>query len=428
MARSVNDTRLLKREQRLKLEVRKKPYWATLIEGQHLGYYRGQRVGKWLARVRRPGSGLDYQQVTLGQADDFADADGQVVLDYPQAQEAARAWFRNLDRNEGRRIGRYSISDALDDYISGFTGRDRANTKRRIETIIKPQIGHLEVAKLTSKAIIEWHRALASSPARIRTAKGAEQNFRETGDSEDARRKRRASANRILTILKAALNFAYQNGKATGDDAWRRVKAFSGVDVARYRYLTDSEARRLTNAADPSFRPMLQAALLTGARYSEICRLQVEDFDPGAKTLLLRETKAGKSRHVYLEEEGVRLVERAIAGKSADQLIFARPDGKPWGPSQQARPLSQACERGKVATTTFHDLRRTYGARLALGSVPMAVIAEAMGHADERITRRHYAHLSPSYVADTVREGMRGMGIVEEDNVETLKIGASMRA
>jgi hypothetical protein len=33
-----------------------------------------------------------------------------------------------------------------------------------------------------------------------------------------------------------------------------------------------------------------------------------------------------------------------------------------------------------------------------------------MGHADERITRKHYAHLSPSYVRDTVRAGLGRLG------------------
>src|SRR3546814_3170696 len=99
----------------------------------------------------------------------------------------------------------------------------------------------------------------------------------------------------------------------------------------------------------------------------------------------------------------MRLFEEFTIGKSSTQIIFLRPDGKKWGPSQQARPLAKACEAAKLPKTSFHDLRRTYGARLALKGVPMAVIAEALGHADERITRRHYAHLSASYVADTVR-------------------------
>jgi integrase len=79
--------------------------------------------------------------------------------------------------------------------------------------------------------------------------------------------------------------------------------------------------------------------------------------------------------------------------------------------------MVDACATAKVEpAASFHDLRRTYGARLARGGVPMSVIAQALGHADERITRRHYAHLSPSYVAQTVREHAAGLGIVDTDS------------
>ena len=33
----------------------------------------------------------------------------------------------------------------------------------------------------------------------------------------------------------------------------------------------------------------------------------------------------------------------------------------------------------------------------------MGVIAEQLGHADTRMTEKHYAHLAPSYVAETIR-------------------------
>lgn len=421
MARVVQDTKLSKREQRLRLEARKKPYWMTLNEGEHLGYYRGARVGKWVARYRRAGAGANYQETTIAEADDTADADGTVILNFKQAQEAARLWFQSLEQNAGRKRGAYNVSDALDDYLKGFQGKDIANTRRRIEAIVRPQMGHHEVAALTTQIVHDWLTSLASAPARLRTAKGASQNVRVTADTDEARRSRRSSANRILTILKAALNRAYRDGKVGADDAWRRVKPFAKADAPRLRYLTDDEARRLTNATDRAFRPIVQAALLTGARYSELARLEVRDFDRQSQTVWLRETKAGTPRAVYLEGEGVELFEQATVGKEADALVFPRPDGKKWGPSHQARPLAAACVAAKLAPTGFHDLRRTYGARLALRGVPMAVIAEALGHADERITRRHYAHLSKSYVADTVRTAVAGLRIVEASNVARLE-------
>jgi len=417
MARVVPDAKLGKREQRLRLVPRKKPYWMMLNEGEHLGYYRGARVGKWVARYRRPGSAGNYQEATIGEADDHANADGSVILDFRQAQEAARKWFATLDRNGGRKVGPFTVSDALDDYLEGFQGKDHANTKRRIEAIIRPQMGTHEVAKLTAKDISDWLASLAAAPARLRTAKGADQNFRDLPETDEGRRRRRSSANRILTILKAALNVAYRNGKVPADDAWRRVKPFAKADAPKLRYLSDDEARRLVNACDPGFRPLVQAALLTGARYSELTALEVRDFDKQAGTLWLRETKAGIGRAVYLEGEGVRLFEQQALGRAPDAPIFPRPDGNRWGASQQARPLAAACKAAKLAPTGFHDLRRTYGARMALQGTPMAVIAQALGHADERITRRHYAHLSPSYVADMVRKAVFGLGIVQSGNV-----------
>jgi hypothetical protein len=50
--------------------------------------------------------------------------------------------------------------------------------------------------------------------------------------------------------------------------------------------------------------------------------------------------------------------------------------------------------------------------------VPKAVIADALGHADERMTRKHHAHLGPNYLSATIRQHAAGMGIVEGDNVQ----------
>jgi integrase-like protein len=65
-------------------------------------------------------------------------------------------------------------------------------------------------------------------------------------------------------------------------------------------------------------------------------------------------------------------------------------------------------------------LRHTYGSLLAMKGVPMAVIAEQLGHSDTRMTERHYAHLGPSYVADTIRASFPTLGILDAGNVTSL--------
>ena len=56
-----------------------------------------------------------------------------------------------------------------------------------------------------------------------------------------------------------------------------------------------------------------------------------------------------------------------------------------------------------------------------MGRVPLAVIAVQLGHHDTRMVEKHYGHLAPSYVADTVRAAFGSMGIVDESNVTPLR-------
>jgi hypothetical protein len=53
--------------------------------------------------------------------------------------------------------------------------------------------------------------------------------------------------------------------------------------------------------------------------------------------------------------------------------------------------------------------------------VGLSVIAAQLGHADTRMTEKHYAHLAPSYVADTIRAHFPTLGIVKDATVVTIK-------
>jgi integrase len=83
--------------------------------------------------------------------------------------------------------------------------------------------------------------------------------------------------------------------------------------------------------------------------------------------------------------------------------------------------MRDACTAASIApAVSFHQLRHSYGSRLAMKGVPMAVIAAQLGHADTRMTERHYAHLGPSYVADTVRAAFGNLGIALDDTLVPL--------
>ena len=272
-----------------------------------------------------------YAEHRLGTTDDLQDADGVAVLGYGQAQKAARAWWRaELRREEGHdtRTGPYTVADAVADYLKEFErrgGKSVYHTRRAAETHILPSLGTALVAKLTAKKIEDWHHGLADKPALARTKPGRKPNHRKADKSADGVRKRRATANRILTVLKAALNHAWKSGHVASDDAWRRVKPFRAVETARVRYLSEAECVRLVNACEPAFRNLVRGALLTGCRYSELTTMHVADFNADAGVVTIRESKAGKPRHVVLTNEGQRLFARLTAGKLGDDPIFTAP-------------------------------------------------------------------------------------------------------
>jgi integrase len=424
MARTVRDANLGTRAARLRLKIRPEPYWRALEAGFALGYRRRANGGTWLARHWAAGG---YAEHKIGTSDDLQDADGVSVLDYSQAQKAARAWWQaERRRAEGHdtRTGPFTVADAIDDYLTAYErrgGKSLYTTRLVAETHIRPALGALQVSKLTAKRIEDWHHGLADQPSRLRSKRGGKQNHRKADRSADGIRKRRATANRILTVLKAALNHAWKAGHAASDDAWRRVRPYRAVDTARIRYLNDAECVRLVNASEAAFRNLVRGALLTGCRYSELAAMRAADFNPDAGTATVRASKSGKPRHVVLTVEGQRLFAELTAGKRGDDPIFARADGGTWRAAHQLRPMLAACKRAGISpAVSFYVLRHTHGSALAMRGVPMAVIAEQLGHADTRMTEKHYAHLAPSYVADTIRAHFPVLGIAEKSEVVPL--------
>ena len=419
MARTVRDAALETRTARVRLKPNGQPHYRGLEPGLHLGYRKPRRgAGKWLARLNVDGK---YSYHPLGTADDFSDPDGAIILSYKQAQDAARRI------QVGRGIG--TVADAVRAYIHSLEaeGRSRASLavlRCSADAHILPVLAHVELAKLTSEQLQRWFNALARKPARVRTRRGDPQRHRAHSDDADVSRARRASANRVRTVLFRALNLAHEQGHVASDQAWRRVKSFRGVAKARLRYLTVTESRHLINAARPEFRPLLQAALTTGARYGSLGQLVASDFNPDAGTLRLRTRKGDGSErvfYVHLTDEAQEFFQAACAGRRGSDLIFTRADGRPWGKSQQQALMREASERAGIApAVNFHVCRHTFSSHAVMNGAPLLVVAQALGHTDTRQIEKHYGHLAPSYAADAIRKAAPRFGIRPAGNVRPL--------
>ena len=145
MARTVRDAKLETRAARLRLNIRPEPYGRTLEKGVALGYRRRASGGTWLAR--RWGATGAYVEHRIGTTDDLQDADGVAVLDFGQAQHAAREWWRTeLRRDEGHetRTGPFTVNEAIADYLKVLQrrgGKSVYHARRAAETHVLPASG-----------------------------------------------------------------------------------------------------------------------------------------------------------------------------------------------------------------------------------------------------------------------------------------------
>jgi integrase len=436
MARKVRDASLDSRAARSRLEARGKPYYRAIDPGLHLGYrkLRGG-PGKWVVRLYA--GGQTYVVETIATADDLSDAtfkDREIpkakikptdILSFGQAQERARAIRDERSRSAAGVFGPYTIDNAIDDYLLFLeTNRRTADDARyRYKAFIEKPLGKIEVAALTAKKIRDWHADLAKLPPRLRTKKGNEQKHAELGKDDEARRRRKSSANRTLTVLKAALNMAWREGNVISDAEWRRVKPFGNVDAARVRYITVPEAKRLLNVCEPDFRKMVQAALETGARYSHIARLVVSDFNPDAGTVTIRTSSDNKrGTHVVLTDQGRAFFRQVCLGRSRGDLMFTKANGLPWEKSEQDRRIKEASELAKIKPViSFNILRHTWASLAVMAGVPLMVVAKNMGHRDTRMVEKHYGHLAPSFIADAIRDGAPRFGFKPDKKVAALR-------
>jgi integrase len=385
--------------------VRNEPYWQPIDKGLSLGYRRGLRGGTWYSR-QRDAHTKSYRIEQIALADDRQDSNSADVLDYFEAQSRARDRLKTAAADQSESAPELTVAQAAQRYLTWYKEHRKSyyETKTAIVVHILPQFGATPINALQTRVIREWHNHLASRPARIRTGIGQAQRVRHAASTSEEKRARRATANRILTIFKAILNKAFEDELATHDTVWRRVAPFKSVDEPVIRYLTEAECQRLLNAVPPDLRQLIQAALFTGARYGELARLLVRDLDLNRATVYIAASKSGRGRHVPLSPEGRDFFLELVAGRQSTEYLLVRQNGSPWGTNHYIHALKEANRIGAFSpAVTLHELRHTYASHLAQAGVDLLTISKLLGHADTRITSRHYAHLADTTLAAAVQ-------------------------
>jgi integrase len=161
----------------------------------------------------------------------------------------------------------------------------------------------------------------------------------------------------------------------------------------------------------PVLRRLILTAGMTGLRRGELLGLRWRDVDWVAQRIRVRkpdrrgtQTTRGKSelstkRSVPMATRLAQVLDqwsKRTAYKGDDQLVFAHPNtGKALDGPKVSKKFKEACEDAKVPVIKFHNLRHTFGTRMASKNVPMRMLQEFMGHADSKTTQV-YVHYAPS--------------------------------
>ena len=388
--------------------------WMPLSQGRALGYRKGSRGGVWLARYKIEGF---RKEEKLALADDILDAEGARILDFGQAQEKARTWFltaTSLATGEYVSDGRgYTVDQCCSDYLKHLQRRgapDYLHSKYDLDAYVIPKLGALQVTRLTRPKLEQWRADVAASPRRT-NRKRADKNEPYIQSEEDLR-KRRSTANRIMRRVQAALNLALEEGRVHANPMAWRVSPFENVEVARAVFLSDKEQQAFVKACakEKDFQRLVRAGLYTGARYGELGRLHVSDFNSSAGTLFIAKSKGGQQRHVHLDPEAARFFREVCTERETSEVMFLRDSGEPWAKDSQKKPMRRACTSAGIKRFGFHQLRHSAASRWITLGVSLKVVAEQLGHVDTKMVERYYGHLASSHIAQTFK-ALPGVGL-----------------
>jgi integrase len=171
----------------------------------------------------------------------------------------------------------------------------------------------------------------------------------------------------------------------------------------RIRFLTADELEQLLAAAQAADGPIAKTdyalyltAALTGLRQGELLALRWRDVDWDARRIRVRESlvrgefttpkSTRSSRSVPL---AMRVADALTAHQAQssfaepDDLVFCHPVlGGPLERSRLFKRFKAVAIGAGFPALRFHDLRHTFGTRIAAAGVPLRTLQEWMGHRD----------------------------------------------
>lgn len=156
--------------------------------------------------------------------------------------------------------------------------------------------------------------------------------------------------------------------------------------------------RRISSVRPTALRDktMLIVLVDTGLRASELCDLQVRDYEQESGRLLIRHGKGNKKRTIYLGQSGRKYLWRYLTGRGATKAndpLFITRLGTALSRTELLNMITATAARAGVSHANVHKFRHTFAITFLRNGGNVLELQKLLGH--ERMeTVRIYAELA----------------------------------
>lgn len=205
-----------------------------------------------------------------------------------------------------------------------------------------------------------------------------------------------ATVNREIACLSKAFSIAVKEWEWVKENPVSRVPREKEENILD-RWLSKDEEITLLKQSPDWLKDVILFALNTGMRQGELINLEWPEVDIFKNTVVALETKNREPRTIPLNREAFEVLkQRSRLRNMKVANVFLSENGFKIDPSKIRKVFRALVKKTGIRNFRFHDLRHTFGSRLAQAGVDLFHISRLMGHRDIGTTMRYLHHSSES--------------------------------
>ena len=208
-----------------------------------------------------------------------------------------------------------------------------------------------------------------------------------------------ATINQNLIALRTLLLFARSIGVEYRSDPISAIKLIPIANQNNTRWLPNEDVTKIFHAIEllertsekrkAFYKAVISVLVNCGLRVEEVADLLLTDVILSSGLLIVRNGKGGKYRHIPFNQKTRNTLERWLAfhDRKSPYLFYSQRSDH-----MTTRAIQHMIEKLAKLTNidfTVHQLRHTYGKRVARESGQIETVASLLGHANIQTTRRY---------------------------------------